>query len=416
MIKRLNYNSKIKDVIYKYIDSINKTELSVTNDIIKIINDVRINKDKALKKYEQKFDGVVINDFKVKPGVIKKAYSLIDKKVLPAMKVAIKNIEAYHKLQKNNLKDFIYKNYGYTIQQKYIPLNTVGIYIPGGQVPLFSTVFMASIPAKVAGVKSIILVSPPRYKGEINPYILVAADMIGIKEIYKIGGAQAIAALAYGTETIPRVDKIVGPGNIYSTMAKKYLFGTVGIDCINGPSEITIIADETANLDYIFYDLLAQAEHSNGHSLLITLSEKLASEIEKRLKNNFRNNDIDIMIIYVKNIKDGIDIINYKAPEHLLIVTRNPNKILKEIKNAPAIFIGNDTPVAFGDYIAGSNHILPTNGTGRFFSALSVLDFLKHTHIVKCTKNAIKKLGNFIELMADKEGLYNHSKSVKVRR
>jgi histidinol dehydrogenase len=332
------------------------------------------------------------------------------------MRQAIKNIEGYHKLQKKNLKDFIYMNYGYKIIQKYLPVESAGIYIPGGQAPLFSTVFMAAIPAKAAGVKKIVLVSPPRYKGEINPYILVAADLIGINDIYRIGGAQAIAALAYGTESIPKVDKIAGPGNIYSTMAKKYLFGTTGIDCINGPSEITIIADETANPDYVFYDLLAQAEHSNGHSLLITTSEQLAQKIENKLKENFKKIDIDIMIIYVKNIKDAIKIANYKAPEHLLIIARETNKILTNIKNAPAIFIGNDTPVAFGDYIAGANHILPTNGTSRFFSALSVLDFLKHTHIIRCSRKALKRFGPSAELMAGTEQLFNHCKSLEIRR
>ncbi len=416
MIKIINYNSKTINYIFRHIDSINKMDLSVQPDIIKIIMDVIKNKDKAIKKYEKKFDNVNITDLKVKHNIINKAYDLIDKKLLPAMKTAIKNIEAYHKLQKKNLKDFVYTNTGYKIKQIYLPVDSAGIYIPGGQAPLFSTVFMAVIPAKVAGVKKIVLVSPPRYNGEINPYILVAADMVGIKDIYRVGGAQAIAALAYGTKSIPKVDKIAGPGNIYSTMAKKYLFGNAGIDCINGPSEITIIADETANPDYIFYDLLAQAEHSNGHSLLITTSKHIARTIESKLKKNFKQNEINIMIIYIKNIKNAIDIANYKAPEHLLIIAKNTGKILKFIKNAPAIFIGNNTPVAFGDYIAGSNHILPTNGTSRFFSALSVLDFLKHTHIVQCTKNAIKKFGPFAELMAETEKLYNHGKSLKIRR
>lgn len=416
MIKRINYNDKTSNYIFKHIDSINRTELSVPPAIIGIIKDVRKNKDKALIKYEKKFDGVEIKDFEVKPDIIKRAYSLIDKSILPSMKVAIRNIEKFHNLQKKNLKDFVFTNNGYTITQKYTPLDSVGIYVPGGQVPLFSTVFMATIPAKVAGVKDIIAVSPPKYNGEINPYILVAADMVGIKNIYRVGGAQAIAALAFGTESIPKVDKIAGPGNIYSTMAKKYLFGTAGIDCINGPSEITIIADETANPDFIFYDLAAQAEHSNGHSLLITTSKQTALFVEKKLRRNFKQKEIDIMIIYVRKISDAVALANYKAPEHLLIIAKNSVKILNGIKNAPAIFIGNDTPVAFGDYIAGANHILPTNGTSRFSSGLSVLDFLKHIHIVRCTKSAIKKFGPFAEKMAKKEKLYNHCKSIEIRR
>lgn len=416
MLKRINYNDKTSKYVFEHIDSINRTDLLVPSDIIGIIKDVQKNKDKALIKYEKKFDDVEIKDFKVKPDIIKRAYSLIDKSILPSMKMAMKNIEKFYTLQKKNIKGFVFTNIGYTITQKYMPLDSVGIYVPGGQVPLFSTVFMATIPAKVTGVKDIVVVSPPRYNGEINPYILVAADLVGIKNIYRVGGAQSIAALAFGTESIPKVDKIVGPGNIYSTMAKKYLFGTVGIDFINGPSEVTIIADETANPDFIFYDLAAQAEHSNGHSLLITTSKQTASLVEKKLRRDFKQNEIDIVIIYVKKISDAVTIANYKAPEHLMIIAKNSKKILNGIKNAPAIFIGNETPVAFGDYIAGVNHILPTNGTSRFSSGLSVLDFLKHVHIVKCTKRAIKKFGPFAEKMAKKEKLYNHCKSIEIRR
>jgi len=416
MIKRINYGNASEKYVMKNMDEINKTEMQVSDAVIQIIKDVGKNGDKALRKYEKKFDGAEITDFKVPPAVVKKAYDLIDKDVLPSMKVAIKNVEKFHKQQRENVKNFVFKNIGYTIMQKYVPVDTAGIYVPGGQAPLFSTVFMAVIPAKIAGVRKIVLVSPPRYNGEINPYILVAADMTGIKDVYRIGGAQAIAALAFGTESIPKVDKVAGPGNVYSTMAKKYLFGTIGIDAINGPSEITIIADETANPDFVFYDLLAQSEHSNGHSLLITTSEQLSIFIEKKLKEHFKQNEINIMIIYVKKIKDVVMLANYKAPEHLLIITKNPETVLKEIKNAPAVFVGNFTPVAFGDYIAGANHILPTNGTSRFFSGLSVLDFLKHSHVVSCTKKAIDKFGPYVKIMAEKEKLYNHSRSIEIRR
>jgi len=416
MIKILNYDNKNKKYILNYINMINKTEISVPQNIIKIINDVKKNKDRAIKKYEKQFDNVELKELKVPVSKIREAYDLIDKNVLLSMRIAMKNIEKYHKLQKKNIRNFIFKNFGYTITQKYIPIESAGIYIPGGQAPLFSTVFMAAVPAKIAGVKNIVIVSPPRYNGEINPYILVAADILGIKDIYRAGGAQAIAALAFGTETIPKVDKIAGPGNIYSTLAKKYVFGISGIDCINGPSEITIIADDTANVDFIFYDLLAQAEHSNGHSLLITTSKQVAFSIEKKLKEKFEQREINIMIIYVKKIDEAIFLANYKAPEHLLVITKDNKKILNKIKNAPAIFIGNYTPVAFGDYIAGANHILPTNGTARFFSGLSVLDFLKHTHIIDCSKPAIDKFGPYAEMMAKTEKLYNHSKSMAIRR
>lgn len=273
---------------------------------------------------------------------------------------------------------------------------------------------MAVIPAKVAGVKKIIITSPPKSNGSINPYILVVADILDISEIYKIGGPMAIAAMTYGTETVPRVDKIAGPGNIYSTMAKKFVYGTVGIDALNGPSEITVFADESANPLFIAYDLLAQAEHIKGHSLLITTSKKLADKIFCLLKD--KNIKLNIMLVIVKNVNQAIEIINKKGPEHLEIISKNADKIIKNIKNAPAIFVGNYSPVAFGDYMAGANHILPTNGTSRFSSALSVFDFLKHIHIVNCSKKSLKKFGIFVEQMAETEGLPAHAKSIEIRR
>jgi len=416
MFKKFVMNKGNVEKTKKYIDWMNKTDLTVTPAIAAVMEDVRAHGDGAVMKYTKKFDNCEPDGLKVPAAAIKRAYSLIDKSLIPSLRMAISNITKFHIMQKKNIKNYIFRNTGYKITQKYMPLESAGIYIPGGQTPLFSTVLMAGIPAKIAGVPDICIISPPRTDGEVNPYVLVAADMIGIKDIYRAGGAQAIAALAYGTKSIPRVDKITGPGNIYSTMAKKYVFGTVGIDALNGPSEITIIADSSANPDFIACDLLAQAEHINGHSLLITDSLKLAGKVKKALKNIGKNTKVNVAVIVVRSIAEAIDLANYKAPEHLSVMTRNAAKVIKMIKHAPAIFSGNYSPVAFGDYIAGANHILPTNGTARFFSGLSVLDYLKHTHIVEGTPAGIRKFGPAAEKMALTEMLEHHANSIEARR
>jgi histidinol dehydrogenase len=416
MLKKIVMTSNNRPKIFAYIDAMNKTELEASAAVKNIIEDVKRNGDKAVLKYTEKFDGFLPRGLKVPASVIKKAYSGIDKRTLSAMKTAMRNIRQFHALQRKNIRDYVYRNRGYRITQKFVPVDSAGIYIPGGQAPLVSTVFMAGIPAVIAGVKKIALVSPPRAKGEVNPYILAAADMIGIKNIYRAGGAQAIAALAFGTGSIPKVDKVTGPGNIYSTMAKKYLFGTIGIDSLNGPSEITIIADDTANPEFIAYDLLAQAEHVNGHAFLITNSAKLADKVKKELENKGKNTDINAAVIIVKSLKDAVELANYKAPEHLLVIAAKAKEIIKKITNAPAIFSGNYSPVAFGDYVAGANHILPTNGTARFFSALSVLDYMKHTHIVEATAAGIRNFGPAAEKLAEIEQLTNHRLSIAARR
>ncbi|PKL91004.1 MAG: histidinol dehydrogenase [Candidatus Goldiibacteriota bacterium HGW-Goldbacteria-1] len=415
MIKRFAYTKRNSNEIKEYLKKIDAFSAKVPDSVLEIIDDVRKNGDAALFDYAQKFDKAKIKSLKVKGSDIKKAYTLIDKSLIKAIRVAAKNISDFHRLQKENIKGYTYKNEGYTIEQKYLPLDSAGIYIPGGQAPLFSTVLMAGIPAITAGVKRICIVSPPRYNSEVNPYVLVAADIIGIKEIYRAGGAQAVAALAYGTKSITKVNKVVGPGNIYSTGAKKELFGTIGIDSINGPSEVTVIADETADPQFILFDLLAQAEHVNGHSVLITTSRKLADFIETGLKKESKLN-ITAVIITVKSLAQAAGIANEKGPEHLTVITKKDNAVIDGITNAPAIFAGNYSPVAFGDYMAGANHILPTNGTSKFFSGLSVLDFMKHTHIVRCTKKAIEKFGPLAEQMAETETLLNHKRSIEIRR
>ncbi|MFP4465964.1 MAG: histidinol dehydrogenase [Candidatus Goldiibacteriota bacterium] len=415
MIRKLDFNSSRKKV-FRVISDADKMDMSVPESIIKISEDVRKNGDKALRKYTKKFDGTEPGDLKVPAETIKKSYSKIDKSVVPAMKKAAKNIKDFHKMQMDNIKGYVYRNKGYTIEQKYIPVESAGLYIPGGQAPLFSTVFMAAIPAVIAGVKRICIVSPPRYEGEVNPYVLAAADMTGVKEIYRAGGAHAMAALAYGTRTIPKVNKAVGPGNIYSTMAKKHLLGEFGIDALNGPSEVTIAADDSAVKEYVLYDLLAQAEHVNGHSLLVTDSGALLGFIEKELKSRMKTMPMDVILVKVNKMDDAAEIINFKGPEHLSVFVKNDREFIKKITNAPAVFAGNLSAVAFGDYMAGANHILPTNGTSKFFSALSVLDFIKHTHIVRCRKESLEYYGEDAEKMASTETLMNHMMSIKVRR
>ncbi len=414
MLKKFFYNKNNKGKIYAVIDKMNNFDVKVSDDIVKIVEDIKLNGDKAVKKYIKRIDKVNLKNLKVTKKEILNAYKKIDKKILPAIKTSIENVKKFHQMQIKNLKGYVYKNYEYKIIQKYIPLDSVGVYIPGGQAPLFSTVIMACVPAIIAKVGNIIITSPPTFNKGINPYILVTADILGINDIYKIGGAVAIAALTYGTKTVPKVEKIVGPGNIYTTMAKKYVFGEVGIDGLNGPSEITILADESANPNFILLDLLAQAEHINGHALFITTSLKTADFVADYFKMN--NIKYNISIIIIENLKQGIELINYKAPEHLEIIVKNPQKIIPLIKNAPAIFTGNYSAVAFGDYMAGANHILPTNGTAKFSSALSVFDFIKHTHIVSCNKKGIQRYGEKVEALAEKEGLLYHKLSIKCRR
>ncbi|HDQ26048.1 MAG TPA: histidinol dehydrogenase [bacterium] len=415
MIKKFRFKGTARKKVFAYIDYLNKSDFSVSKPVLDIIEDVRKNGDNALRKYALKFDGADIQDIRVPREAFKKAAGAVEKSLWPAIKTAAKNITGFHRMQKNNISGYVFRNTGYKITQKYVPLDSAGIYVPGGQSPLFSTVLMAVIPAIVAGVKKIVIVSPPRSRGEINPYILATAEMLGITEAYRAGGAQAIAALAYGTQSVPAVNKAAGPGNIYSTMAKKHLFGIIGIDSINGPSEITVVADDTADPDFIACDLCAQAEHVNGHSLLVTPSQRLALAVEKAVKKQGKKIKINAAIIVTKNIEEAAEIVNYKAPEHLTAAVKNPGAFIKRITNAPAIFSGNMSPVAFGDYMAGANHILPTNGTARHFSGLSVLDFMKHTHVVEAGRAAMKKFGEQAAKMADAEGLYYHGESIRIR-
>jgi histidinol dehydrogenase len=298
---------------------------------------------------------------------------------------------------------------GVVLGEKFTPLDKVGIYIPAGTAPLVSTVYMTVLPAKIAGVKRIILITPPDKQGHINPHILVVADLLKVNEIYRVGGAQGIAALAYGTKTIPKVDKIVGPGNIYVSEAKRQVFGYLDIDMIAGPTELVIIANRHSEPKYIITDLRAQAEHAHGLAILITNSKGLAKEVKNELA------DINGFIILTKNLTQAVEIANKIAPEHLEILVKNPQRLVKDINNAGAIFLGPYSPTAVGDYVAGPSHVLPTHGTARFFSGLSVLDFIKTSHIISYSKKALEKVREPLEKIAGIEGMSKHLDSVKAR-
>ncbi len=385
-----------------------------------IIENVKKNGDKAVNKYAEIFDGVKIKNFKVSKKEIKDAYKKIDRKTLETIKLAAANIKRFAKEQFKQFKNFEYKKEGVILGQKIIPIENIGVYIPGGKYPLLSTALMCIIPAKIAGVKNIIACSP-----KIMPEVIVAADFAGANSIYKIGGVQAIAAMAYGTKTIPKVNKIVGPGNIYVTQAKKEIFGDCGIDFLAGPSEIMIIADKWANPAFIAADLLAQAEHDlNAKLIFATDSQKLVDEVKKELKiqlNNITTKSIagktlkKIKIIKVKKLEETIDIANESAPEHLELQIKNPKRFIDKIKNYGSLFLGGYSAVAFGDYCSGTNHVLPTNKAAKYTGGLSVKDFIKIQTYQYVTKNGAKKLARIAANLASIEGLDAHKKSAILR-
>lgn len=402
-------------------EKIEKIEKTVSE----IIKNVCENRDKALFEYTEKFDGVKLNSLKVTQAEIEKAYLETDKYFIETLLAAKKNIELFH--SKQIRKDFLINGEkGIKLGQKFLPIEKVGLYIPGGTASYPSTVLMNAIPAILAGVKKIIMVTPPDKNGNVSDCILASAKIAGISDIYKIGGAQAVAALAYGTESIHKVDKIVGPGNIFVATAKKQVFGLVSIDMIAGPSEILIIADKNANPVYVAADMLSQAEHDiMASSILITdsieLAFKVQNEVEKMLKELPREPIARISIynngkiIVTKSIDDGIKISNAIAPEHLEIITQNSFDYLDKIKNAGSIFLGENTPEALGDYFAGPNHTLPTSGTARFSSPLSVDDFVKKSSYIYYTNEALSDVKNRVCDFALREGLQAHANSVAVR-
>ncbi|MDI6786208.1 MAG: histidinol dehydrogenase [bacterium] len=404
---------------------------SVTPDLIskvsEIIKEVRECGDKALFKYADLYDRVELNreNVKVKEKEFLNAQEHIEDKFYDSLVVAKKNIIEFHEKQKvNSWREK--KEENIILGQLCSPIDKVGIYIPGGSAPLVSTVLMTTIPALVAGVNEIIICTPVGKKGIVNPYILASAELLGIRNVYKVGGAQAIAALAYGTESIPGVDKIVGPGNIYVTIAKKLVYGKVSIDMIAGPSEILILADESAKANFVASDLLSQAEHDElSSSVLVTTSKALSQEVIKEIslqkEKRTRKDIIEISlqkngtIILVKNIEEGIDIVNNYAPEHLELCVKEPWKYLSGIKQAGAIFIGNYTPESVGDYIAGPSHVLPTAGSARFYSPLSVDDFITKSSLIYYSKEALNKYKKDITNIANLEGLDAHAYAVEVR-
>lgn len=392
-----------------------------------IVENVRHNGDEALKEYTLQFDHTELDTRKmlVSDDEIAGAESLVDPELKQVMQKSLENIRNYHKKQLRT-SWFDAQPNGTILGQKVTPLTRVGVYVPGGKAAYPSTVLMNIVPASVAGVPEIVMVTPPGKDGKVNPVTLTAAKMAGATKIYKVGGAQAIAALAFGTATVPKVDKIVGPGNIFVALAKKCVYGYVSIDSIAGPSEILVIADETANPRHIAADLLSQAEHDElASAILITTSKKLADEvnqyIEKMVPNLSRRAILEKSlenygyILLAESLDEVIDVANEIASEHLEIVTANPFEVMTKIKNAGAIFLGSYSSEPLGDYFAGPNHVLPTNGTAKFFSPLSVDDYVKKSSIIYYSKEALEAVHEDIEKFAKAEGLTAHANSIHVR-
>lgn len=424
MIKTIEFQ-KDKEFLKKLLERSQFEFYEVNKTVDEILSEVKSRKDEVIKQYTSKFDGVLLEDFLVSDEEIDSAFNNIDKNLKEDLVKANLNIEKYHNKQIRNSYTF-YEGEDIVLGQIINPIEKVGIYVPGGSAAYPSTVLMNAIPAKIAGVKEIIMITPPNKQGKIKDSILVAASIAGVDKIYKVGGAQGIAALTFGTETIPKVDKIVGPGNIYVAMAKKKVAGYVGIDMIAGPSEILIIGDEYANAKYVAADLISQAEHDEmAAPILVTSSQILARNVVKELEiqvNALQRKDIIKKslenygaIIITSCLSESIDIANEIAPEHLEILTKNPFEVYRRIKNAGAIFLGEYSPEPVGDYFAGTNHTLPTSSTARFSSPLSVDDFIKKTSLVYYSKEALRKSKDSIVRIAEDEGLTAHANSIKVR-
>ena len=391
-----------------------------------IIEEVRNNRDQAVFNYTKQFDGADINagNILVTEEEIAEAYEQVDTTLLAVIRKSLVNIKKYHEKQVQN--SWFTTEDGIILGQKVTALATVGVYVPGGKAVYPSSVLMNVLPAKVAGADRIVMCTPPGKDGKVYPSTLVAAKEAGVDEIYKVGGAQAIAAMAFGTESVPKVDKIVGPGNIYVALAKKAVFGYVSIDSIAGPSEILVLADETANPRYVAADLLSQAEHDEmASAILITTSQKLAEEVSAEIdqfvaelsRKEIIQKSLDNYgyILVADNMEEAIDTVNAIASEHMEIVTADPFHVMTKIRNAGAIFIGEYSSEPLGDYFAGPNHVLPTNGTAKFFSALSVDDFIKKSSIISYSREALEKVHKDIEQFAECEKLTAHANSIRVR-
>lgn len=423
MIKTINYKEckSLDDILLR-----SQFSHDDINEKVKaILEDVKQNGDNALKKYAKMFDNAEIENLEVTQEEIDEAYKNTDEKFKETLKLAYNNIEKFHKKQLRN-SYITNEEDGIVMGQIINPIEKVGVYIPGGTAVYPSSLLMNVVPAKVAGVNEIVLVSPPNKEGKINDNILAAAKVAGVNRVFKTGGAQAIAALSYGTESIPKVYKIVGPGNIYVAMAKRLVFGEVSIDMVAGPSEVLIIADETANPIHIAADMLAQAEHDKlASSILITTSKEIAEktkeelykQLEKLSRKDIAMESIENngRIIITETIDEAIYISNEIAPEHLEISIKDPFSVLSKVKNAGSIFLGDYTPEALGDYLSGANHVIPTSGTAKFASPLSVDDFIKKSYITYYTKDALEKVKDNVINFAEHESLEAHANSVRIR-
>lgn len=426
-IVKLNEDSK-KNILGDLLKRSPNNYDQYADSVNEILSNVKENGDKAIFDYTKKFDGADINaeNILVTKEEIQEAYdSLENKELVDIIRKSLNNIKVYHEKQKQ-YSWFDSKPDGSLLGQKVSPIARVGVYVPGGKAAYPSSVLMNVIPAKVAGVEEIVMVTPPGKDGKVNPNTLIAANEAGVDKIYKVGGAQAIGALAYGTESIKKVDKIVGPGNIFVALAKKAVFGFVSIDSIAGPSEILVLADETANPKYVAADLLSQAEHDElASAILVTTSEELANEVSKWVDKFVKElSRTEIMekslenygyILVAETMDDAIDAANEIASEHLEILTKNPFDTMTRVKNAGAMFLGEYSSEPLGDYFAGPNHVLPTNGTAKFFSPLSVDDFIKKSSIISFSREALAPMSQDIQKFAKAEGLTAHANSIKVR-
>jgi len=426
MIKLLNYTQFKTDFLelIKKRGEIQFEELK--SSVQNILDDIKREGDTALLKYEQKFDKIIFTreELRVSQALIEAAYSRINSETLEAIRQTINNVTTFHKAQKRDLW-YIETRKGVSVGQIMRPIEKIGIYVPGGKASYPSTVIMTAVPAKIAGVQEIILCTPPKLDGSINPAVLVAANEAGVDKIFRIGGVQAIGAMAYGTETVPAVQKIVGPGNKYVNTAKLLVNSFVGIDLPAGPSEVLIIADETSDSQLIAIDILSQAEHDeNTYCFLLTPSITLAKQVQKSITQYLptqpRKSIIEkalnnCYLIQVDNLTQAIELCNEIAPEHLEIHMKDPETVLAQIFNAGAIFLGSYSPVPAGDYAAGSNHVLPTGGTAKIYSGLSLFSFVKLIDVVKCTPEGLKKLTPWIEILAKIEGLDAHIQAIKLR-
>lgn len=425
-IEKLDQDTR-QDLLEKLLKRSPNSYGKYEDNVREILDAVKERRDQALFEYTEKFDGAHItsDNIRVTEEEIKEAYDQVDPELVEIIRKSLHNIRTYHEKQRQ-YSWFDSKPDGTILGQKIIPLARVGVYVPGGKAAYPSSVLMNIVPAKVAGVDEIIMVTPPGKDGRVTATTLVAANEAGADRIYKAGGAQAIAAMAYGTESIPKVDKIVGPGNIYVALAKKSVYGHVSIDSVAGPSEILVLADETANPRYVAADLLSQAEHDElASAILVTTSMKLAQDVSdwtdrfigELSRGEIIQKSLDNYghILVADTLEEAIDAANEIASEHMEIVTANPFEVMTKIRNAGAIFIGEYSSEPLGDYFAGPNHVLPTNGTAKFFSPLSVDDFIKKSSIISYSRNALEKIHTDIETFAEAEHLTAHANSIKVR-